>query len=59
MHLDVNGTTVALKINTGAQANILPWKEFLKLQMKPKLSHKKQNLYDCNDEPIPTKASAD
>lgn len=42
-HLDINGTNVALKMDTGAQANVLPWKEFIKPQMKPKISHRKQS----------------
>lgn len=42
-HLDINGTNVALKMDTGAQANVLPWREFIKPQMKPKISHRKQS----------------
>ena len=35
--IELNGTTIAMKLDTGAQANILSDKDFDKLQDKPKL----------------------
>lgn len=45
---DVNGTTIPLKIDTGAQVNIL-------LKNKLKISQMKIHLRTYNDEPNPTK----
>lgn len=53
--LDVNGTEVPLKLDTGAQVNILPMKDFKRLKNKPKVRDKKINLRTYDDTPIPTK----
>lgn len=60
-HMDVNGTEVSLKLDTGAQVNILPMKDFQSLRKKkpcflrlpfgislaPKVFHKTmQQLFD-------------
>lgn len=54
-HLDVNGTDIPLKLDTGAQVNILPITDFKRLKKKPKVRDKKINLRTYDDTPIPTK----
>lgn len=53
--LNVNGTDISLKLDTGAQVNILPMKDFNRLINKPKVKDKKINLRTYDDKPIPTK----
>ena len=53
-HLAVNGTDVLLKLDTGAQENILPKKDFYRLNKKHKVCDKKINLRIYDDKPIPT-----
>ncbi len=54
-HLDVNGTDIPLKLDTGAQVNILPITDFKRLKNKPKVRDKKINLRTYDDTHIPTK----
>ena len=54
-YLDVNGTDIPLKLDTGAQVNILPMKDFKRLKNKPKVRDKKINLRTYDDKPIPSK----
>lgn len=42
--LSVDGVTVPMKIDTGAQVNVLPRKYFKKLSIKPKVRPKKIGL---------------
>lgn len=53
--LNVNGTDIPLKLDTGAQVNILLMKDFKRLINKPKVRDKKVNLRTYDDKPIPTK----
>lgn len=53
--LKVNGTDISLKLDTGAQVNILPMKDYNKLINKPEVRNKKINLRTYDDKPIPTK----
>lgn len=53
--VDVNGTDVSLKLDTGAQVNILPLKDFYRLKRKFKVHIKKVNLRTYDDKPISTK----
>ena len=50
--IDVNGTEIPFKLDTGAQVNILPSKELHRLKVKPKVQNKQINLRTYNDEPI-------
>ena len=54
-YLDVNGTDNPLKLDTGAQVNILPMKDFKRLKNKPKVRDKKINMRTYDDKPIPSK----
>lgn len=54
-HLNVNGVEVPLKIDTGAQINVLPYKYFKRLNPKPRVRPKKLNLRAFNNQPIPYK----
>lgn len=54
-HMDVNGTDGSLKLDTGAQVNILPMKDFQRLRKKPKVCDKKVNLKTYDYKTIPTK----
>lgn len=54
-NVDVNGTEVSLKLDTGSQVNILPMKDFYRLKRKPKVYDKKVNLRMYDDKPISTK----
>jgi len=54
-NLDINGTDVSLKLDTGAQVNILPMKDFQRLRKKPKVRDKKVNLKTYDNKTIPTK----
>ncbi|CAL9686008.1 unnamed protein product [Knipowitschia caucasica] len=51
-HLNVNGVEVPLKIDTGAEINVLPLKYFNKLSPKPQVRPKKLNLRAYNNQPI-------
>lgn len=53
--VDVNGTDVSLKLDTGAQVNILLMKDFYRLKRKPKVHVKKVNPRTYDDKPISTK----
>ncbi len=52
--MDVNGTDVSLKLDTGAQVNLLPMKDFQRLRKKPKVCDKKVNLKTYDNKTIPT-----
>jgi len=54
-NLYINGTDVSLKLDTGAQVNILPMKDFQRLRKKPKVRDKKVNLKTYDNKTIPTK----
>lgn len=49
----VDGVTVAMKTDTGAQVNVLPRKYYNKMNNKPKVRPKKLDLRAFNDQPIP------
>ena len=55
--LNTNGTVVKFKIDTGAQANVLPWKVYSKLLKLPKLNKSKVKLTAYNDTDIPVRGS--
>lgn len=55
IHMDVNSTDVTLKLDTGAQVNILPMKDFLRLKRKPKINQRKVHLKTYDNKTIPTK----
>ena len=44
VNLEIHGLSVRLKIDTGSQANILPWKIFKKLSNKPELQQSSTKL---------------
>ncbi|KAK7939091.1 hypothetical protein WMY93_002417 [Mugilogobius chulae] len=54
-HLNVNGVDVPLKIDTGAEINVMPLKLFNRLSPKPHVRRKKLNLRAYNNQPIPHK----
>lgn len=49
----VDGVTVPMKIDIGAQVNVLPRKYYNKMNNKPKVRPKKLDLRAFNDQPIP------
>lgn len=49
----VDGVTVAMKTDTGAQVNVLLRKYYNKMNNKPKVRPKKLDLRAFNDQPIP------
>lgn len=49
----VDGVTVPMKIDIGAQVNVLPRKYYNKINNKPKVRPKKLDLRSFNDQPIP------
>ena len=56
--LITNGSMVNYKIDTGARANVLPWKEYCKMAKKPKLrKSRKVKLTAYNGTDIPVKGS--
>ena len=52
--LVVNGSIIPFKLDTGAQVNVLPMKDYKELQNKPRLMSKTVRLRAYNGEPIPT-----
>lgn len=52
--LVVNGSIIPFKLDTGAQVNVLPLKDYHELQHKPKLVNKVVKLRAYNGDPIPT-----
>ena len=52
--LSVNGTILPLKIETGAQANLLSMKDYNALKQRPKLKKRETNLTSYNNDIIPT-----
>ena len=54
-NLNVNNTFISFKIDTGAQANILPFRMFLNLQNGPKLQPSEFRLSAYNGTNIPVK----
>ena len=57
MELSSNGTLVNYKIDSGSQANILPYHQFKKLAKRPKLNQTKVSLLAYNSTDIPIKGS--
>ena len=55
--LSTNDTIINYKIDTGAQANILPYTEYIKLVKRPKLKKSNVMLSAYNNSNIPTKGS--
>ena len=55
--LNTNGSVVNFKIDTGAQANVLPWKVYSKLLKRPKLIKSKVKLTAYNGTDIPVRGS--
>ena len=55
--LVTNGSNVTYKIDTGAQANILPYSHFLRLSRRPNLTDSRIKLHAYNDTNIPVKGS--
>ena len=53
-----NETMITYKIDTGAQTNILPYQQFLRLAKRPKLNKTKVTLTAYNDSAIPVKGSS-
>ena len=51
--LHVNGTLLPLKVDTGAQVNLLSMSDYNALKKRPKLQHKKINLRAYNNQNIP------
>lgn len=51
--LMVDGVTVPMKIDTGAQVNVMPRKYYNRMNKKPKVRPKKLDLRAFNDQPIP------
>ena len=50
----VNGSSVKFKVDTGSQANIIPWAIFKTLQYTPKLKPTKIKLFSYSGDTIPT-----
>ena len=55
--LNTNGSVVNFKIDTGAQANVLPWNVYSKLSKSPKLNKSKVKLTVYNGTDIPVRGS--
>lgn len=55
--LTINGSIIPLKLDTGAQVNILPEKDFNTLKNRPKLRPVKERLRAYGDGDIPVKGS--
>ena len=55
--LNTNGSVVNFKIDTGAQANVLPWNVYSKLSKIPKLNKSKVKLTAYNGTDIPVRGS--
>ena len=53
-NLCVNGSSVKFKVDTGSQANIIPWTIFKILQYTPKLKPTKSKLVSYSGDTIPT-----
>ena len=53
--LDVNNTLISFKIDTGAQAKVMPFRVFFNLQNRPKLQPSKFRLSAYNGTNIPVK----
>ena len=53
--LEVKNTLISFKIDTGAQANVMPFRVFLNLQNRPKLQPSKFRLSAYNGTNIPVK----
>ena len=56
--LTTNGTLINYKIDTGAQTNILPYNDYMKLHERPKLNATKVTLSAYNNSDIPVKGSS-
>jgi hypothetical protein len=52
--LDVCGSETALKVDSGAQVNILNWSDYFKMKNKPLIEAKTMTLRAYNQEIIPT-----
>lgn len=53
--LQINGTIVALRIDAGAQANLISIPEIIAIKEKPKIIKKRVSLKDYNEKDIENK----
>ena len=57
--LDVEGVPIRLKVDTGAQANILPWRYYKTLQNRPTLKRTSVRLIGYTGDTLPTIGQCD
>ena len=53
--LNINGSIIPVKMDTGAGANLMNYNDFLSLQIRPRLKHSNVLLSDYNDNSIKVK----